>query len=194
MEPLCAVGYEVTIEDVVAVHLRSLRESPFVRDAYRRTLRNAMVTAVVVAAVGAGIGYLNAETHEAGLRRAGSWVAIYALIATLSALVWLRPGSFSRRVERIAEKTVRSGKVPVALGPWEIRLWPDRIETVESNGSFAKPWSTVREVSDEADGVYIIFIEGGLARVASRAFASPAEREEFIALCHERIADTTALA
>lgn len=179
MEPLCRVKFDITPEDIIAVHIRTLRKSPVVEHTYRKNRRNGIAALVIVAGGFAAVAYFSAADPNEGTARAVTWVVIYAFLWPVYAAVYLRRAALRKRFERNTRELVLAGKVP--FSPWaEFLVYPDRLEIREPDEVLAKAWATVQGVAREADGVYIDFAGGSSGRVPARAFASEAEMIRFI--------------
>lgn len=191
-EPIQVARYDVNEDDVIALQKRVLRSSRLVEDSRRRHLINSAVLWCMFAAIFAGMGYLLAPSHAAGIKKVGLWIVLYVLFTPVFCWRTFSRRAYWKRIDRTIERGVRSGKIPVGRGPAEVLLYEDHLAIVETNSTTTKPWAAVAEVVNEADGVYLRFQDEGQLRVPARAFRSGSELESFVRTARDRADLSTA--
>lgn len=179
-EPLASVRFEQTIEDVVALHVRIASRPAMVEMVRGRNLRNFAAAAVIVVPGLAWGTYAMASDPKRGL------VAL-AVFGVLMSIVLVHYGikvggraGVRAMIERSTGEMIRSGRIPLTLGPNEIALHRGWCEATDRTTRIEKMWEAGATVHDEPEGVFIEFADSTVMMVPRRAFASDAERERFV--------------
>lgn len=163
------VQFDATVDDLVDVQLRFLRKSK-VASSWPRVdgLFISLGTALAVFVL---IRFL----LDAGLAAGFIGAGIAALVAYIT-----YPHDYERRIRRRLSRllTEQFGKSQSLL--CEVELRPKGIWVRQGNIEIIHDWAALRAIQDTPAGVEFTF-SGGLLLVRSRAFATRAERDEFLA-------------
>jgi hypothetical protein len=185
--PLHSVAYDLSDEDVIALHKRLMRTSALIKSVRRKNILNGVIAWCSVVAGFAGVSYAIAPSHAAGLQRVVFWVVLYTLIAPFYAWRQLTPRAAFRKLDDMVERGVRTGKIPVTRGPVEVQLYDDHLVIAEADGTLMKPWSAITDVASEPDAIYFTFSDASQLRIPTRAFPDVSAEHEFIAAAQERL-------
>jgi hypothetical protein len=170
-----SVQFDATFDELIDIQLRTLSASQVV-SSWRRVNRIAM------AAVTALVAFLLIQlfprlfqlspraTATAGLLGAGAAALIsYAMY----------PLDHKRILRRRLGKLLIEQFGNIQSIRCEIELRRDNLFVRQAGLEIAHSWTTIRGIRDTPDGVEFKF-PAGLLMVRSRAFATPAEREQFL--------------
>jgi hypothetical protein len=169
------IKYELTIDDLVAFNLRVLQRSPSRRKAMRWLRLGLPPTVVIAIAV--------------GLFEDGSWpsplVAVSVAIALGAAIFIGLPRYLTYAIASSARRLYSEGSNRGLLDPTTLSLTPAAIETDTGLSANRRAWELVQEVDVAPEHIFFWTGSAEASIVPTRAFATDAEREEFIRLAKE---------
>ena len=165
---LSNVQFDATFDELIDIQLRVLSGSLAV-SSWRRVSRiaTAAVTALIMFLL---IQLFPRATSTAGLLGAGAAGLIsYAMY----------PIDHKRMLRRRLGKLLNEQFGNIQSIRCEIELRRERLVVRQTGVEIAHSWSSIRGIRDTPDGVEFK-LPAGLLMVRSRAFATPAEREQFL--------------
>ena len=164
------VRFEYTIDDVIDVQMRMLKRSRAAR-AWR--LRDLVITSLLT-------GVLLFAIIPEGITGKLIMASIGSLFAALSYAAF-NERTVKRRMRKLYEEHAGSDKNLFC----EVELNESGVHARSNGAQTFCAWEDVKEIQETQDSVDIYTNRGGLLVVRKRAFMSPEEQLQFIALANQ---------
>jgi hypothetical protein len=170
-----SVQFDATFDELIDIQLRTLSASQVV-SSWRRVNRIAM--AAVTALVAFLLIQLFPRLFQLSLRATATAGLLGAGAAALISYA-IYPFDHKRILRRRLGKLLIEQFGNIQSIRCEIELRRDNLFVRQAGLEIAHSWTTIRGIRDTPDGVEFK-LPAGLLMVRSRAFATPAEREQFL--------------
>ncbi len=164
------VRFEYTIDDLIDVQMRRLKRSRAAR-AWR--LRDLVTTSLLT---GVLLFAIIPEGITGKLIMGGIGLVFGALF-----YVAFNESTIKRRMRKLYQENVRSHK-PLSC---EVELNESGVHASSNGAQTFSAWEDVKEIQETQDSVDIYTNRGGLVVVRKRAFTSPEDQFQFIALANQ---------
>lgn len=163
------VQFEVTLDEVVDVQHRMLRESK-IASSWRRKGR------VAAAAITGVILFLSIQLLPDTVTAASLFGAAVAFLVVYS----VYPMDHERRVRRRLRRLLTERLGDVQSVHCEVELLPRGTRVRRAAVEITFDWGDLQTIEDTPDGIEYLF-KSGIVLVRSRAFASQVARDQFLA-------------
>jgi hypothetical protein len=161
------VRFDFTLDDMVDLTERATARSGLIRSWRSQST-------VVMCCIAAALAYMTVPA-ETGWR-------LFAAAAAIGITAALYPaGMASARKSRLRQfmRERFGGEGPYTC---EIEISPDGLQVSQAGTRSTRDWRTIVSIEDVAAGIEFLSRPGGTLIVRNRAFASPADRAEFLRL------------
>lgn len=168
------IEFDITGDDVSAFNLYHHRHSPAAR---RQYLRSWLVPAFVWLLVCTGIWYLADRERNTPLQ---TFRNLLPLFSGIPLYLLYFPWAYRRRLQKIVAGMVNEGQNRGLFGRHRVTISPEGVVDSGKLGQSSTAWRAVERVVAAGEHAYIYTNAIGAVIVPRRAFAGPAEFEEFV--------------